>query len=59
MPYVEFNQSIPPLGRTGVAAFEWRKAREDGNSPGHTEAGGAPAGPSAAGQRGGSQLAAT
>lgn len=58
LPCVDFNQSIHPLGRTGVAAFEWRKAREDGNSPGHSEAGGAPTGPPAASQRGGSQFTA-
>lgn len=52
------NPYTPPAGRTCVAAFERGEAREDGNRPGDTEAGGPPTSPPAAGQRRGPQSAA-
>lgn len=52
------NPLMASPGRTGVAAFERREAREDGNCPGDTEAGGPPTSPPAAGQRRGPQPAA-
>ena len=54
----KLNSSIPPPGRTGIVAFEWGEAREDGNRPGDAAAGGPPTSPPAAGQRRGPQPAA-
>ena len=53
----KLNPYTPP-GRTGVTAFKWGEAREDGNHPGDVEAGGPSTSPPAASQRRGPQPAA-